>query len=132
MSVRNDDERRFTELHRRHYVDVLRFVRRRLDAETTGDVVAETFLVAWRRLEEVPADPLPWLYGVARNAVANRRRSTGRQDRLQQRVLDPAAGASCTSPTMRSRRRSPFGLPLPSPSCPPRTKRPSASSPGSD
>jgi RNA polymerase sigma-70 factor (ECF subfamily) len=34
------------------------------------DVVAETFLVAWRRLDDVPADPLPWLYGVARRVLA--------------------------------------------------------------
>ncbi len=94
----DEEERRFTELYRRHYVDVLRYVRRRLDPEATGDVVAETFLVAWRRLDRVPEDPLPWLYGVARNAVANRRRATGRQDRLQQRVRDPAAGTRMHEP----------------------------------
>jgi RNA polymerase sigma-70 factor (ECF subfamily) len=34
--------------------------------------VGDVFLVVWRRLEEVPEDPLPWLLGVARRALANR------------------------------------------------------------
>jgi RNA polymerase sigma-70 factor (ECF subfamily) len=39
--------------------------------------LAETFLVAWRRLDDVPDDPLPWLYRVARRVLANQRRSAG-------------------------------------------------------
>jgi RNA polymerase sigma-70 factor (ECF subfamily) len=50
------------------------------------DVVAETFLVAWRRLEAVPSDPLPWLYGVARRVAADHRRAARRQDRLSDRL----------------------------------------------
>ena len=44
-------------------------------AQSADDVIADVFLVAWRRLEEVPADPLPWLLGVARRTLANRCRS---------------------------------------------------------
>lgn len=94
----DDDERRFTDLYRRHYVDVLRYARRRLDAQATADVVADTFLVAWRRLDEVPEDALPWLYGVARYAVGNRRRTADRQARLHQRVQDPAVGTRLHAP----------------------------------
>lgn len=40
-----------------------------------ADAVAETFLVAWRRLPEVPSgeEARPWLYGVARRTLANQR-----------------------------------------------------------
>lgn len=40
--------------------------------------MAETFTVAWRRFHEVPEEPLPWLYGVARKVIANHRRSRRR------------------------------------------------------
>jgi RNA polymerase sigma-70 factor, ECF subfamily len=48
--------------------------------------VAETFVVAWRRLNEVPDDPIPWLLGVARRVLANQRRATGRRNALDQRL----------------------------------------------
>jgi RNA polymerase sigma-70 factor (ECF subfamily) len=50
------------------------------------EVVAETFLVAWRRLDDVPPYPLPWLLGVARGVTANVRRSARRRDALHQRL----------------------------------------------
>jgi RNA polymerase sigma-70 factor (ECF subfamily) len=58
-------------------------------------VVSETFLVAWRRLDSVPDDPLPWLYGVARRVLANQRRSAGRARALEERlkVAEPRTGA---------------------------------------
>src|SRR5947209_1710216 len=57
---------------------VYAYARRRGTAEDAQEVVAETFLVAWRRLDHVPADPLPWLLNVARKVLANRRRSSRR------------------------------------------------------
>ena len=48
--------------------------------------MAETFLVAWRRLDDVPADALPWLYGVARRVLANQRRSADRGAALERRL----------------------------------------------
>jgi RNA polymerase sigma factor (sigma-70 family) len=56
------------------------------------DVLAETFLVLWRRLDDVPTDdPLPWAYGVARRCLANAQRSARRQLSLVERIgrLDP-------------------------------------------
>src|SRR5664280_111815 len=50
------------------------------------DVAAETFTVAWRRMEQLPAEPLPWLYGVARRVLANELRSQHRRDRLTSRI----------------------------------------------
>jgi RNA polymerase sigma-70 factor (ECF subfamily) len=45
------------------------------DPATAEDVAAETFATGWRRLDRVPADPRPWLFVVARNELASRRRA---------------------------------------------------------
>jgi len=70
--------------------DVRRFVRRLgADAWTADDVVAETFVVAWRRLDRVPATPedaRSWLCGVARNVLRNVERAERRRWRLLARV----------------------------------------------
>ncbi|MGI8416399.1 MAG: RNA polymerase sigma factor [Nakamurella sp.] len=62
---------------------VYAFARRQVDATTAEDVVADVYLVAWRRRVELPADPVPWLLVTARNAVRNHWRTRGRQDRVQ-------------------------------------------------
>lgn len=68
-----------------------RFLARRADAATADDVLGDTLLVCWRRLEELPDEPLPWAYGVARNCLANAQRGARRQQRLAARVatVDP-------------------------------------------
>lgn len=68
-----------------------RFLARRTDPATADDVLADTLLVCWRRLDELPDDPLPWAYGVARLALANAERGARRQHRLAARVavVDP-------------------------------------------
>ncbi len=50
------------------------------------DAIAETFLIAWRRFDELPSDPLPWLYGVARKVLANQRRAAGRGAALEAKL----------------------------------------------
>lgn len=88
MDVERTDEREeFSALYREHYGAVLRYCRRRTDEETARDAAAETFLVAWRRREVVPQDPLPWLYGVARRVLANAARGAGRQRRTRPRGI---------------------------------------------
>lgn len=64
------------------------FCRRRSDAETAADCAAETFLVAWRRLDDVPDGEaaLGWLYGVARRVLANEFRRARRWRRLRTRL----------------------------------------------
>lgn len=69
-----------------------RYAARRTDAETAQDVVADSFLVIWRRLDDVPdGGELPWCYAVARNCLANAQRSARRQRSLFLRLarLDP-------------------------------------------
>jgi len=95
----NDDRRetRFTALFDAHREAVRAYMWRR-DPELADDVTAETFLVCWRRLDAVPAEPLPWLLGVARNIRLNQRRGARRRGRLEHRLRteptparDPAA-----------------------------------------
>jgi RNA polymerase sigma-70 factor, ECF subfamily len=77
-----DASRRFTAVFHEHHRRVFAYAVGRAGREHADDVVAETFLVAWRRLADVPANPLPWLLGVARNVVHERYRDQVRQSAL--------------------------------------------------
>jgi RNA polymerase sigma-70 factor (ECF subfamily) len=79
-------EQRFDQLWRENAAAVLRYARRHVLPDEVEDVVAETFVVAWRRLDEVPPFGLPWLLGVARNVSANMRRGHRRQEALSDRI----------------------------------------------
>jgi RNA polymerase sigma-70 factor, ECF subfamily len=74
-----EDRERFSWLFEAHYAPVHAFAARRVGCDLADEVTAETFLVAWRRLETVPEEPLPWLYGVARNVVLRHYRASARQ-----------------------------------------------------
>lgn len=63
------DSERFTRLYRDHYDRVLAYAMRRAPAEVAKEAVDETFLIAWRKLSDLPHRVLPWLLVVARNAV---------------------------------------------------------------
>lgn len=83
------DEDRFNAIYHVHHQAVLRYAARRTDPDTASDVVAETFLVAWRKLDDVPADPgqaEPWLYAVARRVLANAERTRRRSQRVTARL----------------------------------------------
>jgi RNA polymerase sigma-70 factor (ECF subfamily) len=86
-------ESRFREIYERHQEHVRLYVRRRVAPDSVDDVVAETFLVCWRRLDEVPGEPLAWLYAVARKTLANHRRATARQAGDPDRRADEAFSA---------------------------------------
>ncbi|NUR70269.1 MAG: sigma-70 family RNA polymerase sigma factor [Hamadaea sp.] len=60
-----------------------RFATRRVGADAAGDIVAQTFLIAWRRFAELPPDHArAWLYSTARQVVANELRGRTRRERL--------------------------------------------------
>lgn len=84
-------EERFRELSAQVSRPLHAYVARRVPATDVDDVLADVTVVLWRRLDEVPAEPLPWCYGVARRQVANHRRGERRRLRLAERVraLDP-------------------------------------------
>jgi RNA polymerase sigma factor (sigma-70 family) len=89
---RNDHEpgaRRFGLLFDTHRRTVLAYALRRVDDPAdAADAVAETFLIAWRRLGDVPPGPEArgWLLGVARRVLANQRRGARRRDGLAERL----------------------------------------------
>jgi RNA polymerase sigma-70 factor (ECF subfamily) len=82
----NDPEERFTELYDRHYRAVLGYALLRAESVVAEDVCSETFLIAWRRIAELPDPALPWLLGVARNLLAKQRDSRFRLRALLDRV----------------------------------------------
>src|SRR6185437_1835666 len=73
---------RFEALFREHHSAVRAYARRRVSPEVVDDIVSETFLVVWRRLDDVPEAPLPWLLAVARNVVGTEWRGVTRRERL--------------------------------------------------
>lgn len=79
-------DQRFDALARELIEPLRRFLARRADPETAEDALAETLLVLWRRLDQVPEEPLPWAYAVARNCLANALRGERRQARLAARA----------------------------------------------
>ncbi|MFP5387866.1 MAG: RNA polymerase sigma factor [Thermoleophilia bacterium] len=81
----------FGRLYREHGKAILAYALRRTgDPEDAADVVAETFLTAWRRLGDVPTGDRArlWLYGVARRVLANRHRAEQRRTRLGERLAE--------------------------------------------
>jgi RNA polymerase sigma-70 factor (ECF subfamily) len=50
------------------------------------DVVAETFLVAWRRIDDLPDEVRPWLLGVARKTLSTQLRSARRRTSLVEKL----------------------------------------------
>jgi RNA polymerase sigma factor (sigma-70 family) len=77
---------RLERLFEAHYAAVLAYGLRRAPRGLAEDVASETFAIAFRRIADVPEEPLPWLYGVARRVLANERRAQGRRDRLDARL----------------------------------------------
>ncbi len=81
----------FGRLYREHGRAILVYALRRVEApEDAADVVAETFLIAWRRRGDVPTGDGArlWLYAVARRVVANQHRTQRRRTRLGTRLAE--------------------------------------------
>lgn len=89
-------EQRFRTLAELVIEPVRRYLARRTDAATADEVLNETLLVCWRKLDEVPVEPeesIPWAIVVARNLLANAQRAERRRTRLVGKIiaLDPPA-----------------------------------------
>jgi RNA polymerase sigma-70 factor (ECF subfamily) len=89
-----DDAQRFTALYRAQRSRVRDFARRRVGADLAQEVVAETFLVAWRRLDDIPEAAIPWLYRVALYEIANLRRRQATAVRLQDALCQGGVAAA--------------------------------------
>jgi RNA polymerase sigma-70 factor (ECF subfamily) len=92
------DEDRFARLVHEHTPAVGNYLRRRLYPLATSDLddlVEETMIVVWRRLDSVPEDAeLPWMLGVARNVLRNARRSKNRRSNFEATLSPPQNEAS--------------------------------------
>lgn len=79
---------RFVRLYERYYRHVYAYCRRRVAADKVEDAVAETFLVAWRKIDSIPTDAhaLAWLYTVAYRVVGRQWRGASRQSRLEAKL----------------------------------------------
>jgi len=82
---------RFESCFRAHHARLLAFAMRRVSGrEAAEEVVADTFAVAWRRRDRIPESPLPWLYAIASNVLADQYRSTRRRRDLGLRLAHEA------------------------------------------
>lgn len=78
----------FEQLYERHCGAVRAYVRRRVDDDAVDDVLADTWLTAWRRRDSLPEDVAPWLYATARRVLANHRRGARRRVALFRRMAE--------------------------------------------
>lgn len=85
------DRELFRSIYQRMYPDVLAYLTRRLGAEEAVDAAADVFVVVWRRIGSVPDGNAarPWIFGVARNVLSNRRRASARFWRFLANYREP-------------------------------------------
>jgi RNA polymerase sigma factor (sigma-70 family) len=86
--VSSRKQRRFEALYEAHKLEMLAYCTRRLGRIDAADACSETFLVAWRRLDDIPLPPktLPYLYGIAGRVVSNQYRSLRRRVRVEAKL----------------------------------------------
>ena len=82
----NDDREWLETMWNQHAGKIYAYAARRIGRDAADDVVADTFVVAWRNRMSRPSRDLPWLYGVARRVIADRRRSGERFQGLVERL----------------------------------------------
>lgn len=83
----------FTEIFDRYVSDISRFLLRRAGQNAAEDLVAETFIIAFRirgNFDLTAKNARPWLYGIATNVLRHHFRAEGRarqaQEHLQARM----------------------------------------------
>jgi RNA polymerase sigma-70 factor (ECF subfamily) len=90
----------FRVMYENVYPDLLRFVQRRSHVGSAEDVVADAFLVVWRRCDEAPADhgdARAWIFGIARNVLLNTERGEQRRLALGVRLADATTEEAVSS-----------------------------------
>ena len=87
MASTPERSRRFESIAAEVFEPLQRFLCRRAPGDEAGEVLSDTLLTIWRRLDDVPADAvLPWSYGVARRVLADQQRGLRRRRRLADRL----------------------------------------------
>lgn len=94
LEIDDEGSARFEAFYGAHRQPIAAYVRRRVIEHDVEDVIAQVFLIAWRRFALIPPPPEDrlWLFGVARRMVADHRRSTMRRRRLSERLAEEARG----------------------------------------
>jgi RNA polymerase sigma-70 factor (ECF subfamily) len=92
VTAAGGDAERFERIWQAHYAAVHAHAARRV-GERAEEICAEVFLTAWRRLDELPGDELPWLLAASRNVIGTTWRGDARRARLQDRLGAEPAGA---------------------------------------
>ena len=85
---------RFQALYTGHHAQVYAYAVSRAGRQLADEVVSEVFLVAWRRLDALPADPLPWLLVTARNVIGSEFRAAARQESLAAELSSWGSGVA--------------------------------------
>jgi RNA polymerase sigma-70 factor, ECF subfamily len=91
-----DAEERLRRLYDENYGRLLAYALGYVDRANAEEIVSDTFLVAWRRFDEVPHRELPWLLGVARNLIRERYRADRRLRQLCAELGAQLAGGAGT------------------------------------
>ena len=95
MGLASDE--RLKRLAYEHSPKIASYLKRRaypLSEADLDDLLENVLVVAWRRIDDIPLGfELPWLIGVARNALNNARRKDHRRRAMQSR-LTPVGDAS--------------------------------------
>ncbi len=84
----------FEHMYRTHRAAILSYlVRRTHDTASAADLLADVFLVAWRRHETLPPEDEQrlWLFGIARNMLLNHHRKMQKETRLGAKLADALA-----------------------------------------
>lgn len=83
------------------------FLRRVPDKEDAADLLAETLLVLWKRIRDLPSDDAearPWLFGVARRVLSHYHRAGVRRQGLADSLrAQVAAMGEPTAPSPEAR-----------------------------
>jgi RNA polymerase sigma factor (sigma-70 family) len=103
ISSESERARRFDALFAAYSADIVAYCGWRApSASDAQDAVAEVFLTAWRRLDQLPEGDAArvWLYATARRVIANQRRSSRRRVALQERLALEAAARPQEPPSL--------------------------------
>ncbi|NAZ80967.1 hypothetical protein GTR02_03950 [Kineococcus sp. R8] len=99
-----DDGERFEQLFRDTRVDVLAYLTRRTAPADAADLLAEVYLIAWRRRSDLPEGrERLWLFGAARRLLAQHRRQQAGVENLHRELADHDDEPRAKAPLRRSR-----------------------------
>ena len=92
------NETRFNEVFGAYHDEIWRYAMRRCAYDDAANIVSDTFLTAWRRVQDIPAgvNARLWLYKVASHCVTNQQRGQRRYLRLVSRLADNSPPANTT------------------------------------